>query len=406
MRLREHDGIIQGRIDILYCKPSAITLEEGYNVRDLTTAEARAELDELKAQVKEHGVLTPLKIRFNGEQIILVEGHRRRTVALELIAEYEASGGAEGRNIEAVPIFPEAPGTTVEDRDAGLLVSNTGSRLKPLELANLIYRMNTVRGMPLEMVAKRLQITMPVLKNHLDMRAMSEPIKEHVREGNISATLAAKISKNADPVQAEEMIRANMEENKRLNGKKRVTPKTIARNAKPKSDPKPDHPQTKADMTPPFRGDMMHREIAYDAGLPAEDAADQKWRDNHDAETTSALAATPETEITAGDAEAKANATQRQHEDRAAAPQTRQLSVVPRSGHGVESLLSIFIHTTVEELASACTKLGREHDEANAIGEATEDQEILIGVANGIGRLRFGGDWEGAKANSELAQVA
>ena len=64
MRLREHTGIIPGRIDILYCKPSEITVVDGYNVRDLTTAEARAELDELKAQVKENGILTPLKIRF------------------------------------------------------------------------------------------------------------------------------------------------------------------------------------------------------------------------------------------------------------------------------------------------------------------------------------------------------
>jgi hypothetical protein len=232
MRLREHEGIIPGRNDILYCRPDAITVEEGYNVRDLTTPEARAELDELKAQVKEHGVITPLKIRFSGQQIILVEGHRRRTVALELIAEYQASGGSEGRNIEALPIFPEPPGTTVEERDAGLFISNTGTRLKPLEFANLIYRMHTVRGMPLEAVASQLGISMPVLKNHLAMRGMSEPIKEHVRQGDISATLAKNIAKGVDPKVAEEMIKANLEENKRIKGKKKshkVTAKTLKR---------------------------------------------------------------------------------------------------------------------------------------------------------------------------------
>lgn len=249
MRLREHAGIIPGRIDILYCKPEELTVEEGYNVRDLSTAEARAELDELKAQVKEHGILTPLKIRFNGSDIIIVEGHRRRTVALELIEEFKASGGTEGRNIEAVPIFPEPPGTTVEDRDAGLEVSNSGTRLKPLERANLIYRMHTVRGLPLEGVAQRLGISMAVLKNHLEMRGMSEPIKEHVRKGDISATLAKNIAKGADPVEAEKIIKANLEENRRIKGKRtKVTAKTLKRD-KPKPAPKPEPAKEEAPPT-------------------------------------------------------------------------------------------------------------------------------------------------------------
>lgn len=238
MRLREHAGIIPGRIDIMYCKPQELTVEEGYNVRDLTTSEARSELDELKAQVKEHGVLTPLKVRFNGTDIIIVEGHRRRTVALELIAEYEASGGTRGRNIEAVPIFPEAPGTTAIDRDAGLEISNSGTRLKPLERGNLIYRMHTVHGLPLEAVAKRLAISMAVLRNCLEMRAMPEDVKEQVQAGDVSPSLAVKFVRE-HPEEAAAMLRANKEENKRLGVgsriKNKVTPKTLKR----------DHPKMK-----------------------------------------------------------------------------------------------------------------------------------------------------------------
>lgn len=241
MRLREHEGIIPGRIDILYCRPDAITIDEGYNVRDLTTPEARAELDELKAQVKEAGILTPLKIRFDGETIILVEGHRRRTVALELIEEYKASGGKEGRNIESVPIFPEAPGTTIEERDAGLALSNSGSRLKPLELGNLIFRMHSQRGLPHERVAQMLGISMPVLRNHLALRAIPEEVKEQIRAGDISATKAREVVKNlpkgTDPAEAAKLIAENKAENKRLGvGAKRdhkVTAKTLQRD-KPK----------------------------------------------------------------------------------------------------------------------------------------------------------------------------
>lgn len=384
MRLREHAGIIPGRIDILYCKPSEIMVEEGYNVRDLSTAEARAELDELKAQVKEHGVQTPLKIRFNGEQIILVEGHRRRTVALELIAEYEASGGAQGRMIESVPIFPEAPGTTVEERDAGLHVSNSGAKLKPLELANLIYRMHKQRGLPLEAVAQRLAISMPVLKNHLDMRGMSEPVKQHVRDGNISATLAAKISKNADPAKAEELIRANMEENKRLKGKSRVTPKTIARATKPKAEAKP-APETKAPSTAPS-------EPTPETGAPVSGAQSLDQLKETIAGLTEERP--PVTRIL-NDEEKKARAAFVSN------------PAGPHASSRIRTLLHGFADAELAPLAAQYAKLCRELEETCAeAGDVMQGQEELCVAADVAGRLLFPNDWESAKATADMHQVA
>lgn len=406
MRLREHAGIIAGRIDILYCKPSEITVEEGYNVRDLTTAEARAELDELKAQVKEHGVQTPLKIRFNGEQIILVEGHRRRTVALELIAEYEASGGTQGRNIESVPIFPEAPGTTVEERDAGLFVSNTGSRLKPLEFANLIYRMHKQRGLPLEAVAQRLAISMHVLKNHLDMRGMSEPVKQHVRDGNISATLAAKISKNADPVQAEELIRANMEENKRLKGKSRVTPKTIARATKPKAESKPPA-EANAPATVPFEpltlkeSDLTH--IATRTFSPEEIAGFQTG-----APVSGATSLDQLQDQIAGLTEGRPPITRvLTDEEKKARAAFLANPAAPHASSKIKALLHGFVDAELHALAPQYANLCRELEETRAeSGDAMQGQEELCVAADVIGRLLYPDDWDNAKASTELAQVA
>lgn len=241
MRLRDHKGITEGRIDILFCKPSELNIEEGYNVRDLTTKEARAELDELKAEIKEAGVQTPLKVRFDGDKTItIVEGHRRHLVVMELLAEFKESNGADGRKIEAVPIYAEAKGTTPLDRDFGLRHSNSGVPLKPLEFANLIYRTIHQRGISEKEAAKGFCISVTVLHNHLALREMPEPVKQHVREGNISATLAKKISKNVDPAFAKELIDKNLEENRRIKGKKnqrtKVTAKTIKRDA-PKAEP-------------------------------------------------------------------------------------------------------------------------------------------------------------------------
>jgi hypothetical protein len=147
MRLREHPAIGEGRTDILPADPRLLKVMDGYNVRDLTTPEARAELDDLKALIKEHGVKTALVVKFDGQDIWIVEGHRRHKAAMELIAEFESSGGAQGRNIDTVPVKAEPLGTNDIDRDFGLETSNSGARLKPLELANLIYRLKEQRGL-------------------------------------------------------------------------------------------------------------------------------------------------------------------------------------------------------------------------------------------------------------------
>jgi ParB-like chromosome segregation protein Spo0J len=251
MRLREHPGIGEGRTDILPCDPRQLSVQDGYNVRDLTTPEARAELDDLKALVKQHGVRTPLVVRFDGATIWIVEGHRRHKVALELIAEFEASGGTEGRNIDFVPITAEKLGTSDIDRDFGLETSNSGSRLKPLELANLIFRLHTQRGLPLEAIAEGLGKSLPVIKNTLALRAMPEEVKEHVKAGDISATLAGKISKNVDPKVAVQRLRENLEENRRITGTKKrrtkVTPRSLKRNEAKAEPPKT---EPKAGITP------------------------------------------------------------------------------------------------------------------------------------------------------------
>lgn len=249
MRLRDAPGITEGRLDVLFCKPSKLKIENGYNVRDLTTPEALKELDELEALVKEHGVRTPIKVRFDdgSGDIWIVEGHRRLTVVNRLLEKFRESGGAEGRKIEAVPIIAEAKGTTPLDRDFGLRHSNSGTPLKPLEFANLIYRTINQRGISEKDAAKGFAISVTVLRNHLSMREMPEAVKEQVRQGDVSPTLANKLVKEAraakdDPEQVAEFLRKNKEENARIRGKNKrhkVTAKTIKRDkekAKPQTE--------------------------------------------------------------------------------------------------------------------------------------------------------------------------
>jgi ParB-like chromosome segregation protein Spo0J len=400
MRLREHPAIKPGRNDILDCDPRKIKIQDGYNVRDLTTKEARAELDELKASVKQNGIITPLKVRFDGKDIWLVEGHRRLMVALELIDEHKQSGGTDGLKIETIPIFPEARGTSEVDRDFGLETSNSGMRLKPLELANLIYRLKEVRGVPLPEIANRLGKTLQSVKTTLALRAMPEAAKQNVRDGKMSATLAAKLQKE-DPAFVEKLHKDNEEENREVGvgvRPKRITPKKVEKAkeaAKPKEEPKAPEPPKEgvAPATPPeVLAERAAEQVAIDTAPEASAAL------------SSALAATQEHEAAqSGHSPLSDEAPpQEQQQDR----QREVVQIARRPNNRVDELLLEFISVDQPTLAGMYARLVKESDEARAEGEQGLARWHLFKAADHIGHSRFADDWEQAKANSELEQVA
>lgn len=252
MRLREHPAVGEGRTDIRIVDPRQLSIIEGYNVRDLTTPEARAELDELKAMVKEHGVLEPVVVKFDGEKIWIVQGHRRHKVVMELIAEHQASGGAEGRNIEFIPFRQEPPGTTDQDREFGLETSNSGSRLKPLELANLIFRLHTGRGLPLERVAQGLGKSIDVVRNHLKLRSdLTDKLKDAVRSNSIAPTTAQKAVKELGEAGTLRLIEENAKQGRK------TRPRDVHKAAgKGKGQPATTKPGHKSDLPPESKSDL------------------------------------------------------------------------------------------------------------------------------------------------------
>lgn len=394
MRLRESAGIGEGRDEIRPCDPRQLFVMDGYNVRDLTTPEARAELDELKAQVKQHGVRAPLVVRFDGETKWIVEGHRRHKVALELIEEYEASDGKEGRNIDFVPIMGERRGTNEIDRDFSLETSNSGTRLKPLERANLIYRLHTQRGLPLEAIATGLGCSLASVKHTLSLRAMPEQVKDQVRDGVIAANEAAKVIKNlpkgVSQEEAAKIIKANQDENKRLGvGKRRnnkVTAKTLKRD-KPKAEAKTEP------KAAPVAAPIAEDETAAQQPLAEAPIAPVVGTEP----TTAVLDEMHQPTRTPPSLEDD-------FADRMGRPRPKPV-VVPQP-KSIDDLLLNFISADVVTLAMMHQKLCRERDEAAGSGDPLPAQFHLIDVCEGIGHLRFPEEWEGAKGNTELQQVA
>ena len=124
-----------GRFDGIKLKPREIRVQQNFNPRDFKDVGENIEkFETLKASIKEMGVITPLLVRYESgnKQAILVGGERRLRACLELINEFETSGGEEGRNVLSVPVI-QVKGD--EKRLAMIaMVENTHKELSPMEI--------------------------------------------------------------------------------------------------------------------------------------------------------------------------------------------------------------------------------------------------------------------------------
>ena len=229
-QLRDHDAI-QAKRDFFMVDPRKLSVDPTYNVRDLTTPDARERLDELKAMVRADGVQVPLVVRLIGDDLTIVQGHRRHTVVMELIAE--------GEDIKAIPAIAEAKGINDADRTFDLLRSNSGQPLAPLEIAEVVKRLINYGWTEAQIAQRRGWRSTQTVTNYLSMLEMPEVVKEHVKNGHVSATLAREITKTKDGEEADQVIREQLEVRK-ANGKKaKVTRKAITRTREPEPEPLP-----------------------------------------------------------------------------------------------------------------------------------------------------------------------
>ena len=237
-QLRDHDAI-QAKRDFFMVDPRKLSVDPTYNVRDLTTPDAREGLDELKAMVRADGVQVPLVVRLIGDDLTIVQGHRRHTVVMELIAE--------GEDIKAIPAIAEAKGVNDADRTFDLLRSNSGQPLAPLEIAEVVKRLINYGWTEAQIAQRRGWRSTQTVTNYLSMLEMPEKMKEHVKKGHVSATLAREITKT-NGEEADQVIREQLEVRK-ANGKKaKVTRKAITRKRGPQPEPAPEQDQQTGDI--------------------------------------------------------------------------------------------------------------------------------------------------------------
>lgn len=258
-RFREHEGV-RGKRDAYPFDPRMLKVDPQYNVRDLTTPDAKAKLAELKEQIRGAGVRTPLEVRMGADgEVIVVSGHRRLAAVLELIAE--------GIEIESVLVIPETTGTSEAERTLNLALHNSGEPLKPLEIAAIVKRL-TDFGWQAETIRQRMGWKSKAsVTQHLDMLGLPTEVQQAVKDGKVSASLARKTEAET-PGLTMKLIEAN-EQQPGLKVKK-LKPKQVAKSSPKKPtqakapQPPPPEPPAEPPAQPPAQPEPEGATVEFD----------------------------------------------------------------------------------------------------------------------------------------------
>lgn len=179
MKLKDLEGAV-GRRDSIAFDPRVIVVEKGHNPRNYDLPENRQHLNELKASIKEHGVLSPIWIRQDGERAILVDGECRLRATLELIDE--------GEEIKSIPTL-SVRGANEADRLILALTANTGKPLSKWEVGKAYIRLIGF-GWSEETIASRMGQSPRYIKEAIELSDASEEVKQLLSEAAVTPSLA------------------------------------------------------------------------------------------------------------------------------------------------------------------------------------------------------------------------
>lgn len=228
---------------LLMLDPRKIQIMPGLNARDMDSADTRAHVEALSASIEAQGFLGshPLEVFSEGDSIYVAAGHCRLSAVMALIAR--------GVAIDAVPCLSEARGTDQATRLINQVVSNSGQKLNLAEEGK-VYRKLAAMGWVTAKIAKEVGRSEAHIRQALDFNAAPQEAHQLVSEGKVSATLAAKVTREEGGAKGVETLKAAV---KRAEGegKTKATPRHVEprQPRAPKATPEPPHDNTMAALS-------------------------------------------------------------------------------------------------------------------------------------------------------------
>lgn len=224
MQFRDHEAV-KGKRDSYPVDPRFLKVDPAYNVRDMQDPETIAHVRWIADTAKTSGIIVPLEVRLDGEDIYVVAGHCRLAGAMLAISE--------GAEIATVPTIPEPKGTNEIERTLNLITSNSGKTLTPLAIAEVVRRLLAF-GWDVAKIAERIGKSPAMVEQYTTLLGATSEVQQMVRSGVVAASTAAKVVKK-EGSKAGATLKAAAAASK--SGSK-VTAKTI-RQSKGEFDPTP-----------------------------------------------------------------------------------------------------------------------------------------------------------------------
>jgi ParB/RepB/Spo0J family partition protein len=209
--------VAKGRSDILKIDPKDLHIDPEFNVRE-DTEEYRQHVAWLVSSIRSEGVKEPLKARNHNGRLTVTNGHSR-LLAVNILLK-------EGLEIKTVPVIPEDRYSSDADTALTLITSNSGRPLSTLEIGK-VYKRLLAFGWPIEEIAKRSGVTTQTVNRALELRAAPEEIKDMVKTGKVSASLAIDTMRNATSKEAAKQTLQKAQQDAQAKGKDKATKKNI-----------------------------------------------------------------------------------------------------------------------------------------------------------------------------------
>jgi ParB family chromosome partitioning protein len=147
----------------------------------------QAELAELAATIRAHGILEPIGVIRDGEAFLGLWGQRRYLAA-------ELAG------LELIPVIVrDKPHTEAEAMEIRLIENLAREALRPLEQANALDQLMKASGLAASEVAKRVGMKPAAVTKSLSLLQLPAAIQNKIDAGSISAGAGYELARVADP---------------------------------------------------------------------------------------------------------------------------------------------------------------------------------------------------------------
>ncbi len=225
-------SISEGRSDVHRIDPRLLHVKPSWNGRDFSDPDNIAHVDELALSIAEIGVKDPLTVVWEDGKAWLVDGECRLRASLLAIER--------GAPLKTVPVRSEERGSNDADLLFSQIIRNKKQPFKQMELARICKRLCDM-GWQQQDIARKSGVTPARISQLLDLLTMPEPIKQMVTNGQVSASMAAKVVAEHNPQKAIEIINDAVAVAE-SEGRARAMPKDVPVQAP--SNPAPSRAQT------------------------------------------------------------------------------------------------------------------------------------------------------------------